>query len=80
MKKLKKLEINSEKLMKNDELLKLSGGGGACTCCCYDPIYHCAYGYLLSPECSCVWDCSITFSGSTGVAGNCYPMSACWGY
>jgi hypothetical protein len=42
MKKLNKLQINSEKLMKNEELLTLRGG--------YDPIcppgqdnYHCFY-------------------------------------
>ena len=40
MKKLGKLEINSEKLMKNEELLILRGGYGDCHCVCYsrDPI------------------------------------------
>lgn len=34
MKKTNKLEINSEKLMKNEELLALKGGGG-------DSLYRC---------------------------------------
>lgn len=32
MKKLGKLEINPEKIMKNEELLTLRGGFGCCTC------------------------------------------------
>lgn len=32
MKKLNKLEINPKKLMKNDELLTLSGGYGSIVC------------------------------------------------
>ena len=39
MKKLNKLQINSEKLMKNEELITLRGGyggyGGGCSCLCY---------------------------------------------
>ena len=35
MKKLKKLQINNEKLMKNEELLRLRGGYEDCHCICY---------------------------------------------
>jgi hypothetical protein len=36
MKKLNKLQINSERIMKNEELVKLSGGyGESCLCVCY---------------------------------------------
>ena len=36
MKKLKKLQINHEKLMNNEELLKLNGGYNDCGCVCYN--------------------------------------------
>jgi hypothetical protein len=35
MKKLNKLQINQEKLMKNDELITLKGGYGLNGYCCY---------------------------------------------
>lgn len=35
MKKLNKLQINSEKLIKNEELNTLRGGYDGCTCDCY---------------------------------------------
>ena len=52
MKKLNKLEINSEKLMKNEELLTLRGGYGSyCTCrnssdeiICESSVIPCAAG------------------------------------
>jgi len=34
MKKLNKFQIDSEKLMKNEELIALRGGYGAGNCCC----------------------------------------------
>lgn len=36
MKKLTKLNINSEKVMNNEELVILKGGYGECDCLCYD--------------------------------------------
>ena len=37
MKKLRKLSINSEKLIKNGELVNLRGGyGDTAYCCCWD--------------------------------------------
>lgn len=44
MKKLNKLQINSEKLMRSEELVMVKGGSGPCTCCCYDQVRMCAYG------------------------------------
>jgi hypothetical protein len=45
MKKLNKLQINSEKLMKNEELLTLRGGYG----CDYPCLDYCCYCYLVYP-------------------------------
>lgn len=42
MKKLNKLEINTEKMMKNEELLSLRGGYG-CDYPCFD---YCCFCYL----------------------------------
>ncbi len=39
MKKLKKLSINPEKLMKNDELINLRGGYGGTNACGGDGMY-----------------------------------------
>ena len=39
MKKLKKLQINHEKLMKNEELLILRGGYGGCELYCSDLLH-----------------------------------------
>jgi natural product precursor len=50
MKKLNKLRINPEKVMKNEELVTLRGGGDPCTC-------SCRCGYLLSVACNCEVDC-----------------------
>jgi hypothetical protein len=36
MKKLNKLQINSDRLMKEEELIILRGGYGGCNCVCYN--------------------------------------------
>jgi len=57
MKKLNKLQINSEKMMKNDELLRLRGGGYdplCCVCTLKDPPYT-PTGYMVADG---PWDCS----------------------
>ena len=54
MKKLNKLCINTEKLMKNDELITLKGGYSACTCLCatsYPDYHYC--GYFVAPDGDC---------------------------
>ncbi|MDX9892206.1 MAG: hypothetical protein RBS29_06905 [Bacteroidales bacterium] len=75
MKRLNKLQINSEKLIKNDELITLRGGdygGGPCTCLCYNysispPIW---LGYLVSSTGNCGSDCRYAFGGFP-VSGTC---------
>lgn len=64
MKKLNKLQINSEKLMKNEELIALKGGyGEPCWCVCIPG------GYLLSGYGDCGYDCYYAF-GSSGSCTN----------
>ncbi len=59
MKKLNKLQINSEKLMKNEELITLNGGyGKGCTCFCIPG------GYLVSAYGDCGYDCYQATGGS----------------
>lgn len=77
MKKLNRLQINSERLMKSYELMTLRGGYGACTCTCFNPNAQCAYGYLLSADGACAYDCGWVFPGASGECGNGYPMPPC---
>jgi hypothetical protein len=42
MKKLNKLQINSEKLLKNEELIALRGGYGGCCVCAQNGIHMAA--------------------------------------
>jgi len=60
MKKIGKLQVNPEKVMKNEELLKLRGGyGEPCTCLCAsaDPEYHFC-GYMFAPDGNCDYWCN----------------------
>lgn len=71
MKKLTKIEIKPEKLIKNEELLTLRGGyDGPCTCGCRNAITGYIFGYLLSESGDCRTDCRYAFGewiGNTGV-------------
>jgi hypothetical protein len=69
MKKLNKLQINSEKLMKNEELMTLRGGYGPCTCLCKRIIPYGYYGYLVSASGDCLTDCYYAFGWNS--TGNC---------
>jgi hypothetical protein len=72
MKKLNKLQINPEKLMKNEELITLQGGeGNPCTCLCYKliPAYS-PLGYLVSETGDCDHDCWYAFGPMA--TGNCW--------
>jgi hypothetical protein len=80
MKKLGKLQINSEKLMKNEELTSLRGGYGAGTCCCWDEDCICVIGYLVSDTGNCDNDCIYAFASPQrpnvgGIMGNCGPSA-----
>jgi hypothetical protein len=81
MKKLNKLQINSEKLMKSEDLMTLRGGE-ACTCCCGDAENECCYGYLVSESGQCQVDCQYVFGiQANGTCGNCSPSCPiCGGY
>jgi natural product precursor len=58
MKKLNKLQINSEKLMKNEELIALRGGYGTNCCACYDSIHYGLVGHIPnSSQINCNTDC-----------------------
>jgi natural product precursor len=67
MKTLRKLEINPERQMKDEELKRLRGGYDPCTCVCWDKITYLILGYLLSETGNCPVDCEYAFgSNSTG--------------
>jgi len=73
MKKLSKLQINSEKLMRNDELITFRGGdygGGPCTCLCVNTKWYLILGYLVSATGNCYNDCRYAF-GYTDISGSC---------
>jgi hypothetical protein len=77
MKKLNKLEINPEKLMKNEELLILRGGYGEtnCKCICarYDPDAHiCGYIDTVSPV-----DCNTKCLEADGCIGGEHVWGEC---
>jgi len=72
MKKLNKLCINTEKLMKNDELTTLRGGYGGACCMCYafngyftigaiaassEEMCHDLCESLFPPDSYGVWNC-----------------------
>lgn len=59
MKTLRKLKINPEKILLNEELTRLSGGEDPCTCICFGDHGNTCYGYLLSPTGNCDEDCKI---------------------
>lgn len=68
MKNPNKLQINSEKIIKNDELVNLRGGYDNGYCCeCYNSCCGIVgYAYSANSE-SCFFDCQGLFSGSYGI-------------
>jgi hypothetical protein len=61
MKKFNKLQINSEKLMKNEELMALRGGYGYYCCMCYNGEGQA--GYAKSTPNDCANDCFLLCGG-----------------
>lgn len=61
MKKLNKLHINSDRLMRNEELVKLRGGYDTCDCVCF------GYGYMVALD---LWECKANCS-AIGAIGGC---------
>jgi len=72
MKKLIKLHINQEKLMKDEELKTLNGGSNhdGCLCFCLTVMGE-PLGSLFSPSETCVLDCQLAF----GIVATGYCMS-----
>lgn len=68
MKKLNKFQINSAKLMKNDELLMLKGGYDGTGCCICKDWGGTTIGVIAGTTISqCNWDCFSTFGTGYGV-------------
>jgi len=68
MKTLRKLEINPERLMKDEELKRLGGGYDplCCTCILIDPPYT-TQGYMIAGgPFACSYWCNYVNSGWTG--------------
>jgi natural product precursor len=72
MKKLGKLSINPEKVIKNDELVNLKGGyDDPCTCTCYNHLTMECYGYMFAPTGDCNGECKGLYGeNARGVCGN----------
>ena len=73
MKKLGKLSINLEKVIKNEELVNLKGGYAeyACTCTCFSEIGMNELGYVFADDGRCHAVCSDFYGpGITGTCGS----------
>jgi natural product precursor len=70
MKKLEKLQINPEKLMKNEELKAVRGGYDPCTCMCFRMPTGEPLGYLVSEWSMCEYDCFYAFGYNA--TGQCW--------
>jgi hypothetical protein len=83
MKNFKKLQFKAERLINDDELMKLKGGTETdpTTCCCVDTTLICCWGYLLSESGDCETDCREAFGPTAGGTNglNCGPACpSCW--
>ena len=77
MKKLSNLQINSDRLMKDEDLISMRGGYGICTCMCW---YGSGteLGYLVTSGDSCHDSCSYAWGWQYGDVGG-YPVTpGCW--
>jgi hypothetical protein len=70
MKKLNKLQINSEKLMKNEELMTLRGGYGSVTC--YNGSSQCGWTGLVG-------NCSMAYEACERMCFGNWTHSICAG-
>jgi hypothetical protein len=78
MKSIKKFVINPEKVIKNDELVKLRGGYGSppCTCTCFDANKFVETGEVIClgyvyTETNCPAECAELYgAGASGECGN----------
>ena len=77
MKKLGKLSINVDKIMKNEELVNLKGGyPGYGTCTCYNQYTYCCYGYVAVDDGNQCYTACETLYGedAAGGLGNLYEI------
>ena len=78
MKKLGKLSINVDKIIKNEELVNLRGGDyydEPCTCTCYNWDSLECLGYLASYTGLCAVECYLYYGGH--VVGECGNLNFC---
>ncbi len=66
MKKLRKLEINPERLMKDEELVVLRGGYGGCQCDCYNSSMQFMETLPDEDALSCFPECVGIYEGGLG--------------
>ena len=73
MKKLNKLQINSGKLMKNEELVSLRGGYSVCTTICYTDGGQTCLGALVCDTGDCTQQCKDDFNDDDayGIPSTC---------
>ena len=69
MKKIGKLQINSEKIMKKQELMIVKGGYSPCLCFCLTVIGE-PLGYVFADTGTCTLMCSVIFGPNA--TGYCY--------
>jgi natural product precursor len=81
MKKIGKISINPEKVIKNEELVNLKGGGygggGPCTCTCFNSSTFECYGYVFAPDGNCPSYCSDFYYGDGNITGECGTPPSC---
>jgi hypothetical protein len=70
MKKLSKFQINSERIMRNEELMILRGGYSSCLCFCLTVMGE-PLGTVFADTGLCVMMCGVTF----GPSANGYCLS-----
>jgi natural product precursor len=78
MKKIGKISINPEKVIKNEELVKLNGGyGEPCTCTCINLNTNTCIGYVYAETGDCNLECGTLYGFHVGgVCGNCPPWAS----
>jgi len=82
MKKIGKLSINPEKVIKNEELVNLKGGygtsGGVCVCCTISGSGNCvSEGYFFAPFNNCDDALDWAYSQCSSYNTACNPNISC---
>ena len=82
MKKIGKITINPEKVIKNEELVNLRGGyeSDPCTCTCQNISTYECIGYVFAPDGDCRTACREWICGNTNcdwINGTCGNPGFC---